>query len=218
MQAWSNVRNLASLSPAQQQHVARNQQLLAQQYIFQQAMFRNPQVLMQAQSIRLAQMQQQALQQQQQQMLSAVIGTVSSAVTASTSQSGSKLLITMAGGDSSTTASVALPYMTASTMATASTHGAPNTVAGDGGGVKYGCKSYQSNGVEGQSTNAMRGSGHITGSSQAAEQPNSTTQTTGESLHHQSRTKTAAKSKTAAPGAYSSTTSGDRKSRQKLNK
>ena len=80
LQAWNNMRSLASLSPAQQQQLARNnqltyQQLLAQQYLFQQAMLRNPQALLQAQSIRMAQLQQQAMQhQQQQKVLTASVG------------------------------------------------------------------------------------------------------------------------------------------------
>ncbi len=89
VQAWTNqIRSVSALTPAQLQVIARNnqvayQQLLRQQVMFQQALMRNPQAMLQVQSLWMAQLHMLHKQQQQQQAMAAASLEVPSAGTIS---------------------------------------------------------------------------------------------------------------------------------------
>lgn len=238
LQAWT----LASLSPAQQQQFARNnqltyQQLLAQQYLFQQAMLRNPQALLQAQSIRMAQLQQLQKQHQQQQRVLAAAGlaagigaTTSSGSSAtpsigmSNSQNTSKLLVTMARNNSTALPGSVASATTSGTQSGSKFMGTQSTVGG-GSGLKSGSKSRQNvttnNGMKGQPplpAIGTRVSGQTVGGSNAIGHSKATSQVmnagqqnstsrTGGETRHYSRNSKTSSKSKTGGVAYSSSSS-----------
>lgn len=249
LQSWSNLRNLAGkLTPAQQQQLARTnqltfqqqQQMLAQQYLFQQALLRNP--LLQAQSLRMAQQFQQAalLQQQQQQALMAGLkaGTVNPPSTTAarvnpvvgSAQDGSKLLVSMAPGAAS------LPVTSVSESESqsgskAATGNAPSKSAGKSqrqNAANSGLKGQAHSG-SGRSSGQTNGRGFSSGHSKTScqqvtsnsGQSNSSVGLTsrGSDKHHHPRnSKSSAKPNGGSSTHHSAITGLDRKPRQKPSK
>lgn len=244
LQSWSNLRNLAKLTPAQQQQLARTnqltfqqQQLLAHQYLFQQALMRNP--ALQAQSLRMAQQFQRAALLQQQQQQQALIAGLKAAGTAPSSTVNPTCTAQNAGSVSMATGMTSAPTTSVSASASQS---ASKAAAGGDPSVpsKLGSKAPHPNatnsGLKGHSTsgrssgqNSARGfsSGHSKNSSQVTSSNSSgqsnppvvlTSRSSGDNKHHHPRNSKSAKPKSGGGVHHPAITVLDRKTRQKLSK
>ena len=251
VQAWTNrMRTLSTYTPAQLLQIARNnqvayQQLLRQQYLFQQAMLRNPQALLQVQSLWMAQLHQHAmLHKQQQQALAAAsvgaglattssdTGVSTSGVSLSSPQT-SKLLGTMSNSGSISTSESA----TVSSVAGSGFHSSSKTKGlQSDSGMNSGSKPPHqtvSSGSKGPSVPASS-TGYVAGAGRGFGSARSSTQLTNGPVGQQNSNsksvdtrqyskppRNLTKSKvggTYATSSHNASATSDKKSRQKSSK